>query len=190
MGKGAKVMAGLAALAGVMALWYAQRGKQRDQLELRYFSREEFGAYWPMMSRNLLLALDDFRHRLGYPVAISPAPGAIGRPIIGSDGQLTESESSAEKSYHNYLLHGEVMAVDVMPKPPHGATVDERRRWLQAAKAAGFTGMGLYPDWKPRAGLHLDVRPDRTPTNPATWAGVRNEQGKQVYVGIDKALVA
>lgn len=95
---------------GVLAVWYAARSKQRDALELRYFSKEEFGAYWPMMSRDLLLALDDFRHRLGYPVAISPAPGAIGRPIIGSDGELAESESSTEKSYHNYLVHGEIMA--------------------------------------------------------------------------------
>lgn len=187
-GKG--FLMGATILAGVLLLWYQSRAKQRDALNLRYFSREEFGAYWPMMSPALLLALDEFRHRLGYPVAISPAPGAIGRPIIGSDGQLAEAESSAEKSYHNYLIHGEVMAVDVMPKPPGGATVAERRRWMEAARAAGFTGVGLYPDWKPRPGLHLDVRPDRTPANPATWAGIRNGDGKQVYVGIDQALVA
>lgn len=74
-----------------------------------------------------------------------------------------------------------------MPKPPQGATVEERRRWLQVAKLAGFTGVGLYPDWKPRPGMHLDVRPDRTPTNPATWAGIRNDEGYQVYVGINAA---
>ncbi|AJD48281.1 hypothetical protein S7S_09345 [Isoalcanivorax pacificus W11-5] len=178
------------AITGVLLLLYAHRGKRRDDLNLKYFSQAEFGAYWPMMNIGLLKKLDAFRAALGYPVAISPAAGAIGRPIIGSDGQLGEAESSAEKSWHNYLLHGEIMAIDVMPVPPGGATPAERQRWVDVARQVGFTGIGVYPHWRPRPGLHLDVRTDRTPDNPATWAGVRNDQGKQVYVGIQQGVLA
>lgn len=179
-----------AAAMGAAALWYGGRGVKNNGLDLRYFSATEFGPYWPLMSRELLEKLDEFRARLGYPVAISPAAGAIGRPILKADGSQGESESSAEKSQHNYLLHGEIRAVDVMPSPPGGANAAERQHWLTVARAVGFTGIGLYPDWRPRAGLHLDVRKDRTPSNPALWAGVRNDAGKQVYVGIEQALIA
>lgn len=172
--------------ATLLLSWYAGRGVARANLQLKHFGAAEFGPYWPLMNRDQLLRLDRFRELLGYPVMISPAPGAIGRPTIGSDGQAEEGD--AEKSWHNYLLHGEIYATDVMPLPPGGATATERRRWVAAARQAGFTGIGVYPDWKPRPGLHLDSRTDRTPDNPATWAGVRNAAGRQVYVGIEQGL--
>lgn len=175
------VLAVLSAVLIAARWWWGKNSGERNAMKLRYFKQADFGPYWPLMSKDLLVKLDEFRHRLGYPVAISPAPGSIGRPIIGGG----ETESSAEKSYHNYLIHGEVKAIDVMPMPPLGATTTERRRWVETAQAVGFTGIGLYPDWKPRVGLHLDVRP----TKLATWAGVRNAQGKQVYVNISEGYV-
>jgi hypothetical protein len=173
-------------LTGALFAWYQKRGLDRDRLRLDYFTAEEFGAYWPLMDVTLLQRLDKFRALLGYPVDISPAVGAIGRPVIG-EGE--NPESGASRSYHNYVIHGAVKAVDVMPRPPGGATVEERKRWVWAAKEAGFTGIGLYPEWRPRAGLHLDVRP--SPTGVATtWSGFRTPDGGQTYdADINKGLV-
>ena len=174
---------GILTVTGALALAYKAKSASRDALTLQHFGAGEFGAYWPMMNVDLLKRLDRFRSLLGYPVAISRAPGAIGRPIIGGG----QAESGAERSWHNYAIHGEVMAVDVHPLPPMGATASERRRWFDVAKQVGFTGIGIYPDWN-RPGVHLDVRTDRQPGSPATWAGV-SQGGKQVYVGIERALV-
>lgn len=179
-------------LVGGLALWFAKRAADRNRLQLRYFSAAEFGPYWPLMSVELLQKLDQFRHELGYPVQISPAFGAIGRPVIGEPDAA--AESGADKSYHNYLIHGEVMAVDVMPVPKHGAaTRAERERWLEVAQRVGFRGFGVYPGWKPRAGIHLDVRPVsalKPGQSMATWSGIRNpETGKQEYLSVTAGLV-
>ncbi len=176
-------------LIGGLALWFAKKTTDRNALKLRYFTASEFGPYWPLMSLELLRKVDEFRHRLGYPVSISPAFGAIGRPVIGADD--TAAESGAERSYHNYLIHGEVMALDLLPSPPGGATLAERQRWVNVARAVGFTGIGLYPDWRPRAGIHLDVRPVSALAQgqtAATWAGLRRG-GQQIYTGIEAGLV-
>lgn len=177
-------------LTGGIALWWLKRKKDRDALQLRHFTASEFGPYWSLLSIDLLKKLDEFRDRLGYPVQISPAPGAIGRPIIGAEDEA--AESGAEKSYHNYLVHGEIMALDLMPLPPGGATPEERTRWVNIAKAVGFTGIGLYPDWLPRPGIHLDIRPVsalRAGQTAATWAGVRDGDGKQIYTSITAGYV-
>jgi len=84
-------------------------------------------------------------------------------------------------------LHGEIMAVDIHPLPPGGADAEERQRWYQLAKQVGFTGIGIYPDWN-RPGMHLDVRTDRQPGRPATWAGVYRG-GKQIYTNINEGFV-
>lgn len=169
----------LAALAG----FYFWRSTSRPVL--RYFTPQEFGPYWPLMNESLLLAIDEFRHRLGYPVGISPAAGAIGRPEIGA--AVVNQEEKNSGSWHNWFTHGQVYAIDLMPRPPGGATVAERNRWDTIAREIGFHGIGIYPDWKPRAGIHLDMRTDRTKDNPARWAGVLIN-GKQVLVDINRGL--
>lgn len=189
MRKSTVIAAVLAAAIATLAL-YAWGRKSRQEaafMSLRHFKKDEFGPYWTLMDPALLSALDAFRDLLGYPIEISPARGSIGRPVLRADGTQEENEIGAERSYHNYVLHGAVKAIDVMPKPPGGATPGERQRWVQVAQQAGFTGIGLYPTWKPRAGLHLDVRP----TTPARWAwlGDRNAAGHQVYVGIERGYV-
>jgi len=55
------------------------------------------------------------------------------------------------------------------------------------AKKVGFSGIGIYPDWKPYLGMHLDVRADRSADNPATWSGIRTSSG-QKYFGIERAF--
>jgi len=141
---------------------------------LTYFRPGEFFRagvdWWPLMSAELLTRLDTFRARLGAPVEISPAEGAVGRRL-----------GRADSSQHNIDRWGEVRAIDVMPV---GVPLE---RAYQVAREVGFTGIGLYPDWSPRPGLHLDVREDRTASAPALWAGI-NDGGTQRYVAISRVI--
>lgn len=132
---------------------------------LRYFTQAEFGKWWPYMSTELLTKLDEFRHRLGVPVSISPVDGSLGRHLGLSTSQ------------HNVDLWGEVRAVDVMFT---GVSLEHA---YQVAKEVGFTGIGAYPDWQPSQGMHLDVR--QAPL--ALWAGIK-EEGIQVYKSIQMAF--
>lgn len=147
---------------------------------LRHFSPLEFGAWWPLMSNDLLLKLDEFRERWGGPVSISRASGAIGR-----------DDEPDDTSQHNPIRWGEVRAVDVIPSDMD--TPGDRQRAFEIARDVGFTGIGVYPDWSPSPGLHLDVRSDREPGDPAVWAGVQELQDdgetRQVYVAIERGFV-
>ncbi len=126
------------------------------------------------MDPDLLVVMDEFRKLWGAPVIISPARGAIGR----TDGT----------SFHNYARHGKVKAIDLMPRGMLTAT--DRVRAFASAKAAGATGIGLYPDWRPSQGIHIDVgvRTGKGVGNPAKWAGVRSPSGGQVYVAIERVF--
>ncbi len=170
-----------------LIFWYL--AKQKSGPKLDFFEPSEFGPYWPLMSEKLLIKLDEFRRRLGYPVTISPAYGAIGRPVIRLGKETDNEEVLDNATQHNYLKWGEIRAIDVMPRPPNGVTPAERRRWFEIARAVGFTGIGIYPDWKPTAGIHVDVRVDHREGDPATWAGVKGPDGKQTYTGIGRAFV-
>jgi hypothetical protein len=130
---------------------------------LKYFKPSEFGASLPFLNINLLKKLDLFRERLGRSVIISPAAGALIRPAGSNESQ--------------HIIGN---AADIMlPKGPDLKTA------YDVAKAVGFTGVGVYPDWKPYAGLHLDVRNGTF----VSWAGVK-QNGKQVYVSVDQVLIA
>lgn len=146
------------------------------ELELRYFMSREFQGHWERINVDLLVGLDEFRHQWGAPVRVSPAPGAIAR-FDGAGGT----------SQHNVDRWGETRAVDVMP---YGIT--SRIDFLRAvdiARGVGFTGIGVYPDWKPLPGLHLDWRDDRTAGDPAMWGAYRPaDGGPQRYVSVAAAL--
>ena len=56
------------------------------------------------------------------------------------------------------------------------------------AKLSGFSGIGMYPDWNPRSGLHLDIRDHN---KSVIWIGLNKDKlqkkinetdGNQVYV--------
>jgi len=128
---------------------------------LRYFSRSEFGLWWPLMSSDLLKKLDLFREKWGHAVEVSNSPGAIGR----------EGENNSQ---HNPSIWGEVRAVDVFPKinGQYITALADRQRAYQIAREVGFTGIGIYTDTKPGNMLHLDVRADRKESNPAQWSRV------------------
>lgn len=146
----------------------------------RFFRLDEFGAWADRMHPALLLALDVLRDTLNAPVSISPAPGALGR------------RSGWSISLHNVDVFGMVYAADVLVPVSWGVAegFDAARNVLL------FSGIGVYPFWIPRPGLHVDVRhlsalnPSKgaTPLRPATWGGVRGAGGRQEYVTAAAAL--
>lgn len=146
----------------------------------RFFAPHEFGAWVNRVHPALLFALDVLRDTLNAPVVISPAPGALGRRLGGSS------------SLHNVDVFGMVHAVDVLLPLSWG--VEEG--FDAARNTRLFSGIGVYPFWKPRPGLHVDVRhlsavnPTKgaTPLNPATWGAVRGAGGRQEYVSAAAAL--
>lgn len=140
----------------------------------RFFSRMEFGEWAADMDIALLVLLDAFRARWGQPVYISKAPGAIGR-------------RAGTNSQHDLTTWGTVRAVDVHPS---GILVaDDLRKAQRLAIETGFTGVGVYPHWKPRPGLHVDVRRGHNPGQPALWGGIRRTpESQQEYVSADEAI--
>ena len=135
----------LALSAFFFLLFYGgYRKVKNEMLDLKYFSRSEFGVWWPLMSQDLLLKLDKFREKWGKPVRVSPHPDAIGREGEGSN------------SMHNVLKWGEVRAVDVFPEGLD--TIGDRQRALEIARSVGLTGIGLYTDTSPSNMMHLDNR--------------------------------
>ena len=146
----------------------------------RFFAPHEFGAWLNRIHPALLFALDVLRDTLNAPVVISPAPGALGRRLGGSS------------SLHNVDVFGMVYAADVLLPLSWGVGDGfEAARDLRL-----FSGIGVYPFWKPRPGLHLDVRhlsamnPSKgsTPLSPATWGAVPGAGGRQEYVSAAAAL--
>lgn len=146
----------------------------------RFFAPHEFGAWLNRIHPALLFALDVLRDTLNAPVVISPAAGALGRRLGGSS------------SLHNVDVFGMVYAADVLlPLEWGGGEGFEAARDLRL-----FSGIGVYPFWKPRPGLHLDVRhlsamnPTKgaTPLTPATWGAVPGAGGRQEYVSAAAAL--
>lgn len=160
---------------------------------LVYFDRAEFTVadedWWPRMSPRLLVLLDVFRHALGEAVLISPAEGSLGRRRGPSDS-----------SQHNVDRWGEVRAADVMIRNMRRA--DQARRAAELAQSRGFTGIGVYPHWRPHPGLHVDVREDRMPGDSSTWGALalnkatraQKEKGRvaggQVYLPLSEVVSA
>ena len=134
---------------------------------LRYFNESEFFGFYPLLNNSLLTKLDEFRHRWGRPVQVSPAPGAI----VRFNGEGDESQ-------HNVDAWGESRAIDVFPDGME--TAADRKRAFQIAKDVGFTGIGIYTDTKPSNMMHLDVR---SGSHVATWSRVAYQ-----YRGISEVL--
>lgn len=161
-------------LFSVIAIALYLSVKTVNKPTLKYFKPSEFGLWYPLMSNELLQKLDDFRTAWGAPVIVSAAHGAIGR------------EDSGDSSQHNVTKWGEVRAIDVFPLLPNGKYISsesDRTRAYQVAKQVGFTGIGLYTDTTPGNMLHVDVRKDKAPGNPATWSRVAGK-----YLGIGEVV--
>ncbi len=140
--------------------------------KLRHFRPEEFRCWWPRMDPRLLERLDEFRHRLRVPVMISPANGALGRHL-----------GMNSRSRHNVDMWGSVMAADVMlPRGPILGSHAMGEQVVRKAVETGFGGIGIYLDWQPYPGMHLDIRPLKPDGSPATWTRVGED-----YVALIRA---
>lgn len=139
---------------------------------LAHFRPAEFGLWYPLIDNDLLSRLDRLRDAWGSAISISPVQGGVGR-------------ADDTDSQHN-VIHtlGAVRAVDVFPAVAGAPLIDSSDiiRFVELAKRAGFTGIGVYRDttfqgvdWTM---IHLDVRPAE---RIATWARIDG-----TYTSIDE----
>lgn len=143
---------------------------------MKYFKKSDFRGWYDKMDPELLEVMERFAESVGKKMFISPANGAIGRRL-----------SPPNKSFHNVSHWGMVKAIDIMIEGLE--TGDDYRRVFEAAKEAGALGIGVYPDWRPVSGVHLDMgeRKGRGPGNPAKWSAFR-VNGRQKYFAVDKSF--
>lgn len=134
---------------------------------MKYFSPYEFQGFYSLLDPALKEMLDNFREEWGAPVTISPAPGAVGR--------------TTGRGFHNYKKHGSIKAVDIMPAGFDSP--EDFRRGFETAILAGARGIGIYPDWKPQPGMHIDVgqRAGRSDTYVAKWSAFRVGVSQKYY---------
>lgn len=97
----------------------------------------------------------------------------IGLSVIVTSGYRPQSDGSQ---------HQLGKAADIMV--PSGMSL---LSLYKVAEDCGFTGIGIYPDWrlegKKLGGLHVDVRDRQGPH--AKWMGVSQGGGKQVYIALN-----
>ncbi len=156
-------------LLTILGVIYLMTRKHWAPSDLAHFKPAEFREWWPHMSPDLLKKLDRFRELWGAPITVSPVNGALGRHLGPHDD-----------SQHNIDKWGEVRAIDVFP---YGLNAENAEYAKKLAQQAGFSGIGIYSDTRPSWMMHLDVRPDRTASRPATWARVSSR-----YVGITEVF--
>ena len=152
--------------------------------KLRYFKRgskvDNFGNE-VLISDDLLLKLDDFRHYVGVPVIVTHG--------VKTSGHNPNSFHYPRMDDNDVQIGA--CAVDVvLPTYNYGPY-----NLLLDALRFGFTGLGFYPHWKFRGrqvgGLHLDARPLKWDSDftknykQSRWMGVKDESGKQVYVALN-----
>lgn len=142
-----------------------------DLNRLRFFKPSEFrhptdGDMLQWLSPSIVYALDDVRGVLGGRIVISPAGGSMARFTGNPNSQHFTSQTR------------QCRAIDVMPLDN---TIIEL--YNAALQVPAIKGIGLYPDWSPRPGAHLDTREQNF---VATWTGYKGDDAKQKYVsGID-----
>lgn len=146
-------------------------------VDLEHFIPAEFRQWWGKMSEAQLLSLDAFRHRLANivgeknaVVTISPNKDALGRRGGGAD-----------LSQHNVDVWGLVYATDAM-LPRVDLTDEPLAREVIDLACELFGGVGLYLEWRPYNGLHLDSRPHKRDGSSATWCRADGE-----YLALDEA---
>jgi len=151
--------------------------------KLYHFEHGEFirggRDWWLDMDQGLLVKLDILRRMWGLPIHVSKNGQAVGRLA----GKTVESQ-------HNLSKWGAVRAVDLFPDGLE--TEDDVRRFLSLVRLIGFTGYGVYAGIPHGIMVHLDVRHDRHPDDPAQWGGLvaPDEAGdwRTRYVALEDVL--
>lgn len=127
-------------------------------LKMKNFTVSELGFSLAYLSFSLLSNLQKFRDLLNVAIVFS-------KP---TDGGLFREDGTGQHTYGR--------AADL--KWPVGVN---KRRVVELARQAGFTGIGVYP-W----GLHVDVRP--TAGHVATWGRIYKENGDYTDVSLEAVL--
>lgn len=147
-------------------------------INLRHFTRSEFGKWASMMDPAQLQLMDLSRARAGRAIWVSPNPQSLGR----TNGRHDESR-------HNIDRWRTVQAADVFVDGL-SCRVDAER-WFEIFRDTGFRGIGFYSYWtwagrdELLGGFHVDCRFEGEYFEPATWGQI--EAGPD-YVSLEEAL--
>ena len=139
------------------------------------FSESEFQNQLHLLDRNVLYALQKLRNKIGR-ILISPAPGAIARTDESGKGSMHYAGMDNGKKRLS-------QAIDIMP-----LDVDLKTAYRAAKYIPEIGAVGVYPDWQPYPGLHIDLRTRKAGFEIAKWSGLMVE-GQQVYRSVNEAFV-
>ncbi|MBT3041983.1 MAG: hypothetical protein KME67_03905 [Candidatus Thiodiazotropha sp. (ex Codakia orbicularis)] len=158
--------------------WLIMRGRNSEQMgpsesvveettgyTFHYLSPEVIPGCWDQMDLAFLIRVDQFMWDSPGEWMVSPAVGAACRDY----GSTTS---------RHYAVGRKADAIDLMLVD---GDLEENYRFALTR----FGGVGVYPDWIPFHGLHVDGREGE---RVATWAGIR-QGGEQVYVAAEQAFV-
>ena len=149
-----------------------------DWSRIRHFEAKEFigqiNEHAPRESQldrldsRVVFAADQLRERLGTKLLVSPVAGAITRDYEpGSRHQAVGRLSDALDCF--------------VP----GSSLTEV--YEAALRISLIGGVGLYPDWLPYHGIHIDTRPRSDADRCATWMAVGHHP--QIYGAVDWARI-
>lgn len=156
---------------GLLLIYGAVFVTKTVENDLWYTSNLDYGLWWPFMSSSLVAGVDEF---------VGEVAAAGGYAYLSDDdGALGRHDGEASTSQHNLDLYGEVRAADLVV-----TGISLEKAYTIARRLNVFSGIGVYTDWASGGGIHLDVRTDRTPDNPAKWSRVAG-----VYGAIETAFV-
>ncbi len=141
-----------------------------DWSRVRWFRPEEFGPHLDSMDPRVIYAADQLREALGAPLRVSPAPGATAR-------------FNGNSQSRHYAVGRKSDAVDLLV--PRSMPLESVYRAALTVPSIG--GIGLYPDWSPTHGVHIDCRPRKPGGRVATWGGVM-VAGSQQYVTVSEVF--
>lgn len=125
--------------------------------DLKYFSPKENWGNPSKMRHSLLWRLDEARQRVGFPFIVTS----------GNQGK-----------HHPNSLHYSGRAVDFVVKRPLNVALCDI---LFDLLRFDFTGVGIYPHWKPYGGFHVEHSSARKPVK-RLWLGIyeKDDAGKQI----------
>jgi len=135
------------------------------------FSESEFQGQLHLLDANVIFVLQKLRSKIGR-IQVSPAYGAIAR----TDGSKTTMH------YANLKDNVLSLAIDIMP-----IDADLKTAYKAAKEIKEIGAVGVYPDWKPRAGLHIDLRDRKANSSIAEWSGLATAQG-QIYRSVNEGF--